>query len=85
MRNPIWWVLIALGIFAFYWFEIRASSIRKMCYVEATEDAKKHMQAVAEVSSEDETIQAAVKNDWVNKKAFDSYYRDCLRRNGLKE
>ena len=85
MRNPIWWVLIALGIFAFYWFEIRPSEIRKACYIEASDKAKNHMKEMAAQYPDDDSIQAAAKKDWSNKKVFDEYYKSCLNKHGLRE
>lgn len=78
-------VSLLVAMVAFYWFEVRASNIRQVCYQEASEKAKEHMKEMAAQYPQDESIQAAAKREWSNKKVFDEYYKYCLSKHGLKE
>lgn len=70
----------------FYWFQWRPAEIRKSCYPRAIEAARELYKTQLELAPgelSDKDI-AEIKAGMHLKDSYESYYQDCLRKNGLE-
>lgn len=80
-QSKYFWVFVfVVLVFAFYWFQIRPTNMRRDC------------DAIAQVESVDKThflpmieYDNKVKRDQLQQKFYSDFYKDCLHSKGLRE
>ncbi|KKU87809.1 hypothetical protein A3A64_01885 [Candidatus Gottesmanbacteria bacterium RIFCSPLOWO2_01_FULL_48_11] len=79
MKLPKWIIfLLIIGIgFAFYWYSIRPSSIRKECHQKGLEWAVQFVPFEKEPDID--------KRDMLQDREYEAEYERCLRKNGISQ
>lgn len=86
MKNKKVTLLVALGLFVFYWYEMRPVSINNECTAQAKYNARELLKSKAQVATDADRKQSyndLIKKDMYLRSDYEAYYNKCLRSFGI--
>ena len=78
--------IVAIGLFMFYWYEMRPMNINNECTVQAKYNSRELLKSKAEVATDEDrkaSYMDLIKKDMYLRSDYEAYYKKCLRSYGI--